>query len=90
MYDYKFDFREIPIKCDDTSVINIIKNTIQHFRMKHIEIKHYFILDHMHSTNIVLDFIFINDQFVDIFTKPLDNERFYFIRNEIGICPPLD
>ena len=48
---------KIPIKCDNTSAINISKNPIQHSRTKHIEIRHHFIRDHVQNENIILEFM---------------------------------
>ena len=53
-------------------------------RTKYIEIKHHFIRDHVQKGDIALEFISIDFQLADIFTKPLDKNRFYFIRKELG------
>jgi hypothetical protein len=45
--DFKLKFDYIPIRCDNTSAINISKNPILHSRTKHIEIRHHFIHDHV-------------------------------------------
>ena len=36
-------FSHVPIKCDNISAISISKNSVQHFRTKHIEIRHHFL-----------------------------------------------
>ena len=46
--DSDLSFEHIPIKRDNTSAINISKNFVQHFRTKHIEIRHHF-LETMHK-----------------------------------------
>lgn len=46
LHDFGVIFENVPIMCDNTSVINISKNLIQHSRTKHIEIRHYFLRDH--------------------------------------------
>ena len=50
-------FDHIPIKCDNTSVINIIKNLVMHSKTKHIKIRHHFIKDHVQKEDITLKFI---------------------------------
>ena len=75
----------IPIKCDNTSAICLTNNPIQHSRTKHIEIKHHFIRDQVQKGDIVLEFVDTLHQLADIFTKPLDNDRFCTIRREIGL-----
>ena len=41
--DFYLSFEHVPIKCDNTSAINISKNHVQHSRTKHIEIRHHFL-----------------------------------------------
>jgi len=71
--------------CDNTSVINLTKNQIQYSRTKHIEIRHHFIRDHVNNGNCEMKFVQTKLQLADIFTKPLPKERFFFLRNELGI-----
>ena len=80
---------KILIKCQNTSTINISKNPIQHSRTKHIEIRHYFIREHIQKEDIILEFIPMKDQLEDIFTKPLNGDRFKQIRGKLGLCDPL-
>ena len=55
--DYGMSQTKIAIKCDNTSAINLSKNSIQHSRTKHIEIRHHFIRDHVQNEEIILEFI---------------------------------
>ena len=87
--DYGINCKNVPIKYDNTSAINLTKNPVQHSRTKHIEIRHHFIRDHVNIGNINIDFVPTERQLADIFTKPLEKSRFEFIRNEIGVCNPL-
>ena len=87
--DYGESQNKIPIKCDNTSAINLTKNPIQHSRTKHIEIRHHFIRDHMENEDIILEYVPTENQLADIFTKPLNSERFEFIRGELGLCDPF-
>ena len=74
--DYGMSQTKIPIKCDNTSTINLFKNPIQHSRTKHIGITHHSIRDHVQNGDILLEFIPIKNQLADIFTKPLNADRF--------------
>ena len=74
LHDYKLNFVNVPILCDNTSAINISKNPIQHSRTKHIEIRHHFLRDHSQKGDIVLEYISTDRQLADIFTKPLPEE----------------
>ena len=86
LVDYDFDFQNILIRCDNTIVINLTKNLIQHSCMKDIEIKHHFIHDYVNDRDVIFEFMSNNEQFIDIFTKLLDHETFQFIRNELEMC----
>ena len=67
--DYGIKLDHIPIKCDNTSAINLSKNSIQHFRTKHIDIRHYFLQDHIQNGDISLEFVDTNNQLAYIFTN---------------------
>jgi len=67
------------------SVINLTKIQIQHSRTKHIEIRHHFIRDHVNNGDCEMKFIETRLQLADIFTKPLPKDKFFFLRNELGI-----
>jgi hypothetical protein len=58
---------------------------VQHSRTKHIEIRNYFIRDHVARGDIELAYVCTKDQLADIFTKPLDEARFRSLRNELNI-----
>jgi len=75
----------VSLLCDNTSAINLTKIQIQHSRTKHIEIHHHFIRDHVSNGDCEIQFIETVKQLADIFTKPLPRERFFFLRNELGI-----
>ena len=59
---------------------------MHHSKTKHIEVRHYFIRDHVKNQEIKLKFISTNHQLADIFTKPLVEDIFSYIRRELGMC----
>jgi len=61
------------------------KNPILHSRAKHIEIKHHFIIDYVQKGTLDIQFIDIDYQWADIFTKPLTVERFNFIKKYLNM-----
>ena len=65
--------------------INISKNLVQHSQTKQIEIWHHFIRKLVKNGTLTLKFIHTNDQKADLFTKTLDNKRFEFLRQNIGV-----
>lgn len=83
--DLGFDFKSVPIKCDNTSAISIAKNPVQHSRTKHIEVRYHFLRDNVEKGKIDISFISTDYQLADIFTKPLCADRFNFIRMELGM-----
>ena len=53
--DFDLSFEHVPIKCDNTSIISISKNLMQHSRTKHIEIIHHVFRDHAQKCDITRD-----------------------------------
>ena len=66
LIDYSIKLDHIPIKCDNTSTINLSKNLIHHSITKHIDIRHYFLRDHVQNGDIFLEFVDTNHQLADI------------------------
>jgi hypothetical protein len=64
----------IPLLYDNESATKIAYNPCEHSRTKHIDIRHYFLRDHVIKGDIVISQVGTNDQLVDIFTKPLDEK----------------
>jgi hypothetical protein len=88
LLDYGLHFHETKILCDNTSAINLSKNSILHSRTKHIDVRHHFLKDHVEKKNVSLFYVDTKLQLADIFTKPLCEEDFCRIRGELGICIP--
>ena len=72
--------------CDNHSAINISKNPLQHSRTKHIDIRHHFLRDLVNLQVVDIQHIETINQLADIFTKPLDSERFFSLRRSLGMC----
>ena len=66
----------IVINYDNTSAINMSKNTIMHSKTKHIPIKYHYIREQVSQKDVRLEYIDIKEQIADIFTKPLPKEAF--------------
>ena len=84
--DYGMVQDTLTVFCDNTSTINISKNHVQHCRTKHIDIRYHFIRDLVESKTIPLEYIDIEKQLADIFTKALDSKRFESLRKSLGVC----
>ena len=80
LHDYGICQEYLTIYCNNTSAINISKNPVQHSRTQHIEIRHHFIRKLVEDGTLILEFIHIDDQKANLFTKPLDSKSFEFLR----------
>ena len=85
LHDYGISQDTMCVFCDNTSTINISKNPIQHSMSKHIKIRYHLICDLMEGKMEWLEFINIDNQKADIFTKPYDGPRFESLRKTIGV-----
>jgi len=74
------------IVCDNKSAITLSKNHIFHKQSKHIDMRYHFIREMVNGKEIYVQFCRSEEQFVDIFTKPLGNELFKIHRDNIGVC----
>jgi len=81
---------KILIYCDNRANISLLKNQTLHSRVKHIEIKHHFIRDHIQNGTVNLQFVTTNDQLANIFTKPLTEERLILLRSQLGMISVND
>ncbi|KAK0571948.1 hypothetical protein LWI29_023867 [Acer saccharum] len=86
LIDYGFNQGTLTLFCDNMSAINISKNSVQHSRTKHIDIRHHFIRELVENKCIVLEHVGTNDHLADLFTKPLDATRFHALSRSIEIC----
>jgi hypothetical protein len=83
--DYGCEFSKIPLLCYNESAIKLANNLVQHSRTKHIDIRHHFLRDHEAKGDIALRHVSTERQLADIFTKPLDEQRFCALRSELSI-----
>jgi hypothetical protein len=79
------EFSKILLLCDNESAIKLANNPVQHSRTKHIDIRHHFLRDHEAKGDITLRHVSTERQLADIFTKPLDEQRFCALRSELNI-----
>ena len=85
LHDYKILQDIMCVFSDNTSAINLSKNPVQHSKSKHIEIHYHFIWDLVVDKVVCLEFIHMDNQKADIFTKPLDGPRFESLHKTIGV-----
>ena len=83
--DFGCEYKKIPLLWDNESAIKLANNPIQHSRTKHIDIRNHFLRDHEANGDIALSNVSTDKQLADIFTKPLDEQRFCLLRIELNI-----
>jgi hypothetical protein len=83
--DFGIKFKQVLLLCDNESPVKLTNNSAQHSRTKHIDVRHHFIRDHQQKGDICIESVGTDDQLADIFTKPLDEKRFYNLKNELNI-----
>jgi hypothetical protein len=83
--DFRINLKNVPLLYDNESVVKLTNNLVQHQRTKHIDIRHHFIRDHQQKGDIAIESVGIEDQLADLFTKPLNEKRFYKLKNELNI-----
>ena len=85
LHDFGCQFTKIPLLCDNESAIKLANNLVSHTRTKHIDIHHYFLRDYEAKGDIEIRHVSTEKQLADIFTKPLDESRFYALSSELNI-----
>jgi hypothetical protein len=83
MRDFRVIFERVSLMCDNTNAISIAKNSVFKKRMKHLEVRHHFLRDHVEKRDIEMRYIDIERQLTDIFTKPLDASHFAALRGKL-------
>jgi hypothetical protein len=66
------------IYCDNQSCIRLSEHPMFHERLKHIEIKYYFIRDKVQEGEVKLEYIPTDEETTDILTKPLSRIKFSY------------
>ena len=70
---------------DNNSAIALSENHVFYKRAKHIDTRFHFIRELINDKEICLEFCRYEDQLVDIFTKPLANDTFQYLRSYLGM-----
>ena len=81
--DYGMVQDTLTMFCDNTSAINISKNYVQHSKTKHIDIHHHFIRDLVESKIVSLEYIYIEKQLANIFTKRFRLQTISFFKKSL-------
>jgi hypothetical protein len=65
--------------------VKLSENPVFHDRSKHIDIKYYFLCDKVQKGEVILQYISIDEQTVDILTKPLSKIKFAYLKDKLGL-----
>ena len=81
---------QVTIKEDNQGCIALAKNTGNHGRTKHIDIKYHFIRDQVKAKNVELLYCPTAEMTADILTKPLERVKFERFRSYLGLIAKND
>ncbi|GJT25556.1 hypothetical protein Tco_0895493 [Tanacetum coccineum] len=90
LIDYGVRLDDIPIMCDNKGAIDLSKNSVQHSRTKHIEIRHHFLCDNVQKGNIFIEKVTSKVNIANILTKLLKREPFNYLRLGLGMMEQID
>ncbi|GJX29185.1 hypothetical protein Tco_0237264 [Tanacetum coccineum] len=80
-----YKYNQIMMYCDSKSAIAISCNPVQHFKIKHIEIRYHFIKEHVEKGTVEIYFVRTEYQLADLLTKALPKEHFEYLVHRIVI-----
>ena len=75
----------IPLLVDNQSAITLAENPIFHTCSKHIKVCHHWMCEKTWDGTIQLEYVPTMDQVADIFTKPLNSEKFWKFCDALGL-----
>jgi hypothetical protein len=70
---------------DNQSAISVSKNPEHHGRMKHLDLRYYWLRDAVNTKAIAPSYIPTAEQIADILTKPLPSPKVQFCRDAMGV-----
>ena len=73
------------IKGDNRGAIALTKNTKDHGKVKHIDIRHHYIRELLRSGAITIEQVSSSDNFADLFTKSLPRDNHHRILAGLNI-----
>ena len=83
LFDAEIDVTDI--LCDNHGCIKMTENQVFHDKPKHIEVIYDFIWDMVQKADVKLKYVPIEEQVVDMLTKPLSCVKFEYFRDNLGV-----
>lgn len=65
--------------------VQLVLHPMLHSRTKHVEVKYHFIIEYVQERDIDIQYVSTDQQLGDVFPKPLGEERYMKLRNDLGI-----
>ena len=73
------------ISGDSWRAITLTKNTKDHGKVKHIDIRHHYIQELLQSGTIIIEQVSSSDNFANLFTKPLPHDLHHRLLTALNI-----
>jgi hypothetical protein len=73
------------IKGDSRGAILLTKNTKDHWKIKHIDIRHHYIQELVHSGKVTIEQIPSANNLADLFTKVLPHDHYHCLLGKLNI-----
>lgn len=73
------------IWCNNQSAIAVAHNPVFHARTRHVEIDLFFVREKVLAKELHVQYVPYVDQVADVFTKPLPQPRFCFLRSKLSV-----
>jgi len=85
-----FKIKNLKLLQDNVSTQHIIKNGIKSAkRMRHLNIRYFFMKQCVDDNNIEVKHVSTSDMIADLFTKPIQGERFNLLRDKVLGTTPM-
>ena len=75
----------VKINADNQSAIAFTKDSTDHSQTKHIDIRHHFVREHISNGNIQIEYIHMDQNSADIFTKALAQDKHKYITASLSL-----
>ncbi|SOV01775.1 uncharacterized protein UDID_18210 [Ustilago sp. UG-2017a] len=81
----RFDVGTPTIFSDNTGTIQVSKDPVQHWKLKHIDSKYHFIRDNVQDGKVRIKYINTTDNLADLFTKPVGKTTLQRAQQGLGL-----
>jgi hypothetical protein len=75
----------VTLLCDNQSAMAVTKNPAEHKVMKHVDLRHKWIMERVANGEFKVDYVQTSSQVADIFTKALPRPQFENLRAKCGL-----